>query len=634
MSWESQLVAFLSASLVRPLFLVVAALLILRMFRVRHPASLYAVWTAVLMGVLLLPLISVMSPHVNLPVLPAKSETPYTVGPLPSVESVAPTRMADPGIVALPVPPLQPVTTPWGVPWSTTTLVTWLYLAGVLAMAARAALGWTLMRRVVSRSIPLRGPLRRLLRESSDLVVPVAVGLLHPVVILPSGWRGWSRETRRAVLAHEFAHIRRRDAMGAALGRLAKCVFWFHPLAWAISRKVAELAELACDAAALQSVPDPSSYSRVLLQFAGGVRAAGRRTILPGLAMANSSGLHKRIDRVFELSDGNMRRLVRPGLILASMGVPVMCLAATVGLRERTRVSPVVSQVISQVAPAAQIERPPITLAQAPSPAPAPQPVKPALTLMPAFDKATLEIAGPPISGELCWGGCGGPGTPYPESQNEITYRHFTLKNILLRAYDLKDFQIVVPDEFNTPAYTIQATAPVGTSKEQFQLMLRNLLAEKLDLTLHHETRDFVSNYDLVVASGGPKLRESLTVSTPADFTVLGLVLSSFKDGRTPLGGPPAGMIHSVSVLAKVLASALQTPVDDKTGLTGNYNLNYSEFLSPPVQQLSDGRFRIQIKPSLSGVNARLERLGLVLEEKHGPMDVLVIDHVDSLPRN
>src|SRR5579863_53223 len=133
-----------------------------------------------------------------------------------------------------------------------------------------------------------------------------------------------------------------------------------------------------------------------------------------------------------------MRRLMRPGLILASMGLPVMCLAATVGLRERTRVSPAVSQavsqVVSQIAPAAQITPPPISLAQAPSPARAPQPVKPALTLTPAFDKATMEIAGPPVSGELCWGGCGGPGAPYPESPNEITYRHFTLKKILLRA--------------------------------------------------------------------------------------------------------------------------------------------------------------------------------------------------------
>ena len=624
MSWESQLIAFLSASLVRPLFLVVAALLILWMFRVRHPASLYAVWTAVLIGMLLLPLISVVSPHVDLPVLPAKSETPHTARPLPSAASVEPPRVADATPIALPVPSLQPTPTSWNVPWSALSLLTWLYLAGFFAMVARAALGRILMRRVVSRSRPLRGPLR----ESSDLVVPVAVGLLHPVVILPSGWRGWSRETRRAVLAHEFAHIRRRDAMGAALGRLVKCVFWFHPLAWGVSRKVAELAELACDAAALQSVRDPSAYSRVLLQFAGGVRAAGRRTTLPGLAMANFSGLHRRIDRVFELSDGNMRRLVRPGLILVSMGVPVMCLAATVGLRERTRVSPVVSPVVSpgvsQIALPAQIKLPPITLAQAPSP----QPAKPAPTLTPAFDKATIEIAGPPVSGELCWGGCGGPGAPYPESPNEITYRHFSLKKILLLAYDLKDFQIIVPDEIDAPAYTIQATAPVGTSKEQFQLMLRNLLAERLRLTLHHETRDLISNYDLLIAPGGPKLRESLAENTPS---ARGLVMVPSENGFTLVSLPSGGAVHSLSMLASVLAFALQTRVDDKTGLTGNYDLDHFEL---PATEWPYSTIRIPKRhASLPALNARLERLGLVLEEKHGPMDVLVIDHVDAVLR-
>ncbi len=80
-----------------------------------------------------------------------------------------------------------------------------------------------------------------------------------------------------------------------------------------------------------------------------------------------------------------------------------------------------------------------------------------------------------------------------------------------------------------------------------------------------------------------------------------------------------------------MLARTLQTPVkEDKTGLTGNYDLNYFE-----LPAYVSGAVRIPKRnPSLPGVNARLERLGLVLEEKHGPMDVLVIDHSDSLTAN
>ena len=72
MSWESQAIALLSASLLRPLVLAVAAFLILWVFRVRHPASRHAVWTAVLAGILVLPFVSVMAPHWTVPVLPRK----------------------------------------------------------------------------------------------------------------------------------------------------------------------------------------------------------------------------------------------------------------------------------------------------------------------------------------------------------------------------------------------------------------------------------------------------------------------------------------------------------------------------------------------------------------------------------
>jgi len=56
--------------------------------------------------------------------------------------------------------------------------------------------------------------------------------VLRPVVILPAGWRKWNANTRRAVLAHEFAHLRRRHPLISALARFAKCEFWFHLLAW------------------------------------------------------------------------------------------------------------------------------------------------------------------------------------------------------------------------------------------------------------------------------------------------------------------------------------------------------------------------------------------------------------------
>src|SRR5580692_1558831 len=85
MSWESEGVALLTASLMRPFGLAVAAWLILCVLRVRHPASRHAVWTAVLVGMMLLPVVSVITPHWKLPVLPRKhGATAQVLAPLPT----------------------------------------------------------------------------------------------------------------------------------------------------------------------------------------------------------------------------------------------------------------------------------------------------------------------------------------------------------------------------------------------------------------------------------------------------------------------------------------------------------------------------------------------------------------------
>jgi len=320
MTWESYGIALLASALVRPLALAAAAWLMLRVLRVRHPASRHAVWTAVLIGMLLLPVVSMMTPHWKLPVLP------------PNHDAAAQAQSLGWGFESFDASRRQTRHTGdgSGLP-AAETLLLWCYAAGLLAMAAHRAMGWALLRRVVSRSTPLRARLR----ESGDVVTPVAVGVLRPAVILPTGWRGWNASTRRAVLAHEFAHLRRHDALVLALARLVKCLFWFHPLAWWVSRKISNLAELACDAAAMERVDDPAGYSRMLLEFADRVNRAGRRVALPGLAMAAGSGMGRRVDHVFELSGGTLRKLARPRLSLALMGVPVMFLAATVGLAER-----------------------------------------------------------------------------------------------------------------------------------------------------------------------------------------------------------------------------------------------------------------------------------------------------------
>src|SRR5262249_33842821 len=198
--------------------------------------------------------------------------------------------------------------------------VIWIYLAGFLLSSTYHLIGWILLCRVIGRSRPLP---TRPLRISNELIIPAVVGLFRPAVILPRDWRQWTNATRRAVLAHEFAHIRRKDLFVRCLARFAKCIFWFNPLVWWLSFKLSQLSEMACDAAAVGRTNDAVGYSRVLLDFAARLNQTGYRVAIHGLAMVDSSSLSKRIDGVFALSSGKLRKLVRPCTVLLATALPL-----------------------------------------------------------------------------------------------------------------------------------------------------------------------------------------------------------------------------------------------------------------------------------------------------------------------
>jgi uncharacterized protein (TIGR03435 family) len=261
-----------------------------------------------------------------------------------------------------------------------------------------------------------------------------------------------------------------------------------------------------------------------------------------------------------------------------------------------------------------------------------------------------VEIAGPPVSGELCWGGCGGPLSPYPESRNQITYRHFTLRKILLRAYDLKEWQIVGPSSIDTDVYDVDATAAPGTTQEVFQVMLRNLLVERFQLELHVGSGDVFSGYDLVVANGGPKLKESQ--GTEASIPVRPLFLPNPANSCVPPGGsscqsmrtisPLPQTVTSTADLSRVLSDFLLVPVADATGLTKRYDIDLTQFIPDAFFAVGGNLVdslsivfpkRPPQQPLFSAeVRRGLEQLGLTLEEKKTPTDLLVVDHVEFVP--
>src|ERR1700751_4939885 len=92
-------------------------------------------------------------------------------------------------------------------------------------------------------------------------------GWLRPIVLLPLEAPNWSIERRRFANTLQLAHLERRDNWSTLLGVAAQALYWFHPLAWWLSAKMAEERELACDDRVLFSGAQPSQYADFLLDI-------------------------------------------------------------------------------------------------------------------------------------------------------------------------------------------------------------------------------------------------------------------------------------------------------------------------------------------------------------------------------
>ncbi len=147
---------------------------------------------------------------------------------------------------------------------------------------------------VGDRHIP-RGPFdQRLLRGSRHGRIAPSEG--HSC---PECWREWPRAQLDAVLTHERAHARRRDPLFQWLALFNRAMFWFHPLAWWLERRLSALAEEACDAAVLERGHDPREYSECLLGLARAVQRAGTRVNVVAVAMPGSY-LPQRVKKIID----------------------------------------------------------------------------------------------------------------------------------------------------------------------------------------------------------------------------------------------------------------------------------------------------------------------------------------------
>ena len=122
---------------------------------------------------------------------------------------------------------------------------------------------------------------------------PVTWGIGIPTILLPVAAAAWSGERRQVVLAHELAHIARRDWIWQILSRLVGAVYWFHPLVWLTAARLREESERACDDRVLGHVK-ASDYASHLVEIAKGLRRTNPDRLL-ALSMVRASELERRL---------------------------------------------------------------------------------------------------------------------------------------------------------------------------------------------------------------------------------------------------------------------------------------------------------------------------------------------------
>jgi uncharacterized protein (TIGR03435 family) len=384
-----------------------------------------------------------------------------------------------------------------------------------------------------------------------------------------------------------------------------------------------------------------------------------------------------RIDQVFELSCGGARKLARPKALLALIGLPVMALAATVGLEEsNSRSSPLHVPRKARPPIAPQIAAPVLELmAQAQAPAVAAQPTPAAAPIEPKleFEVASVKALAPTASGTN--GGfrvIGGPGTPDPE---HIRYTQAAMFQILARTFLMQADQFAGPawalEPFGAQRFEIAANVPSGATPQQVSIMMQNLLKDRFHLEYHREKRN-LEVYELVAAKGGSKLKEA-EIPGELPVPIPGQPAKAYK-GDDGYPNPPAGWPSGVGIDERSsmqfffsikntfgyrLASpgalfppsgklviwrfgirAIKIPefmewlqsfqgiahIVDRTGLAGKYDIKL-RFSNGGLS--GDGEAS---EPAPDIFEALEKQLGLKLQKTKAPLDVIVIDHIDRTP--
>ncbi len=420
----------------------------------------------------------------------------------------------------------------------------------------------------------------RMFPPGTRALEPGIFGIRKPVLLWPAALSAHLDDRQLdAILAHELAHVRRRDNLLAAMHMVVQALFWFHPLVPWIGRRLLAERERACDEAALLLAGSPHTYAEAILSVCR-FYAEPSAVCFSGVTGGNLNHLNHLNQRITRIMTQPNFRTLTPGkrVLLATLAAVVVTGPLAFGLWTAPPLR-------AQAALSSNSSLPSFTnIVIVPSTSGG------QLSLIPLAAKGTFDMT------------------------------NVSVLDMIRFAYGIKEYQLTGgPTWVGSDRYDIHATMqePGQESGQGRELMMRSLLASRFQLAVTQATK-VMPVYSLVSLDSGDKLSSSLQPPNSAVDPVSGekiiTVRVQVQDGKIVTEGPLVG-------LTDALSRQLGTDVTDRTGLPGDYNLT----LQLPAQKQVQGE-----APSPSLLAALKDQLGLDLQPQSGPVTTLVIDRVEK----
>lgn len=485
-----------------------------------------------------------------------------------------------------------------------------VWTVGFLGIAGCWWVRWWRIRVAVRSAFLVPFPVTIPVRSGPTLLEPGIFGIFRPVLLLPD--RIFERLTPaqlQAVIAHELCHVRHRDNLCAAIHMFVETVFWFHPLVWWIGKRMVEERERACDEEVLRLGSDARVYAEGILNVCK-LYVDSRLMCIAGVTGSN---LQRRIEAVLaNRTVCGVTPVQRAGLTLAAAGALLVPIA--IGMMNAPFVE-------AQAAPAGT----------------------------PKFEVASIRPC-KTGSGQMRGAGESSPGRLSTGCDLLVDENNLGL---IQRAYirfaggHTNPLGVLAikggPDWIRSQMFRIDARAEGHPSREMMQgPMLQALLEDRFKLQIHRETRQG-KVYELALAKGSLKLKpfqEGRCAQMPLTFPAPAAPAGQrYCKAIISLLGPSIDAEGStLREFSKLLNLVLDRPVIDKTGITGRFDIHL-EFsrdevtpgLRGPVPDAPHAALNL-VGPTI--FTAVQEQLGLKLSPARGPVELLVIDHVEKPSEN